>query len=166
MQKLLIARPAFEDPGPGRSPVFGKARSGASLRTATAAAGPEGSTSRSGPVARAKGDRGSAILEFTGFLPLLLLIGMAVIQLGLVGYSYSQAGSAARAGARSAAQGASAELSAKAAMSDWLADKTDIDTPGMGDTVTVKATVEIPTLVPFADFGWEAEREVTMPADD
>ncbi|RFU86242.1 pilus assembly protein [Streptomyces triticagri] len=153
METVLIARPAFEDRSPGQSPGSGKGRPGAK--------------SPNSPRAKAaRGDRGSSILEFTGFLPLLLFIAMAVIQLGLVGYSYSQAGSAARAGARAASQGASAELSAKAAMSDWLADDTQIDTPGLGDTVTVRATVDIPTLIPFADFGWEAEREVTMPADD
>ncbi|UYM23853.1 pilus assembly protein [Streptomyces albus] len=54
--------------------------------------------------ARRTDDRGAAILEFAGFLPVLLLIGLAAIQLGLVGYAASQAGSAARAAARVASQ--------------------------------------------------------------
>ncbi|WP_338699992.1 TadE/TadG family type IV pilus assembly protein [Streptomyces sp. Q6] len=44
---------------------------------------------------RLRGDHGVSMLEFAGFLPFLLIIGMAAIQLGLVGYGASQAGSAA-----------------------------------------------------------------------
>ncbi|NDZ98398.1 pilus assembly protein, partial [Streptomyces sp. SID10116] len=45
------------------------------------------------------------MLEFAGFLPILLLIGLAAIQLGLIGYAANQAGSGARAAARAASQG-------------------------------------------------------------
>lgn len=37
-------------------------------------------------------DRGVSMLEFAGFLPVLLVIGMAAIQLGLIGYGINQAG--------------------------------------------------------------------------
>ncbi|WP_327353758.1 TadE family protein [Streptomyces sp. NBC_01304] len=115
-----------------------------------------------------RSDRGAAILEFTGFLPLLLFIALAVIQLGLVGYTYEQAGSAARAAARSASQGHSGDASGKAAISSWLASDALITGDlcfGDMDTVTQKATLQIPTLVPFVDMRWEADRTVTMPCD-
>lgn len=56
------------------------------------------------PRLKLRGDRGVSILEFTGFLPILLLVGMAAIQLGLIGYGINQAGSGARAAARAASQ--------------------------------------------------------------
>lgn len=41
---------------------------------------------------RLRDDRGVSMLEFAGFLPILLVIGMAAIQLGLIGYGINQAG--------------------------------------------------------------------------
>ncbi|MFI6939607.1 TadE/TadG family type IV pilus assembly protein [Streptomyces sp. NPDC050418] len=112
-----------------------------------------------------KDDRGAAILEFTGFLPTLILVALTCIQLGLVGYSFSQAGSAARAAARSASLGENHEQAGRQAMSDWLADDATFTRSG-GDTARVQVTVEIPELVPFIDMGWQATRTVTMPMDD
>ncbi|MDG4858494.1 pilus assembly protein [Streptomyces sp. T-3] len=115
-----------------------------------------------------RSDRGAAILEFTGFLPLLLFIALAVIQLGLVGYAYEQAGSAARAGARAGSQGHSAATAGDAAVSTWLADDTNTTGVCLGGEygrIKAQATVQIPTLIPFADMGWEATRTVTMPCD-
>ncbi|MGW7052551.1 TadE/TadG family type IV pilus assembly protein [Streptomyces sp. NPDC054887] len=110
-------------------------------------------------------DRGAAILEFAGFLPILLIVAMAGIQLGIVGYAASQAGTAARAAARTEAQeeyGGQGVVTGKAAMSDWLADATEITFSG---NVTAKATVQIPSVVPgIEDFG-TVDRSVTMPAD-
>ena len=48
----------------------------------------------------ARDDRGVSAVEFAGMLPLMLLVGMAVIQLGIAGYAVQQAGTAARAAAR------------------------------------------------------------------
>jgi hypothetical protein len=47
---------------------------------------------------RARDDRGVSMLEFAGFLPVLLLVGLAAIQLGLVGYAANQAGVSAPEG--------------------------------------------------------------------
>ncbi|MBT2492582.1 pilus assembly protein [Streptomyces sp. ISL-96] len=112
-------------------------------------------------------DRGAAILEFAGFLPVLLLVAMACIQLGIVGYAASQAGTAARAAARTQAQEelyGQGEATGKAAMSDWLAEGTDIDLIN-GDSLTATAKVSIPSVVPGIDNFGEVERSVTMPAD-
>ncbi|WP_274561683.1 TadE family protein [Streptomyces spiramyceticus] len=112
-------------------------------------------------------DRGAAILEFAGFLPILLLVAMAGIQLGIIGYAASQAGTAARAAARTESQEdlrGQGRATGLAAMSDWLADGTVIDVGGT-DTVTATASVSIPSVVPgIKDFG-KAVKEVTMPAD-
>ncbi|WP_246234428.1 TadE/TadG family type IV pilus assembly protein [Streptomyces boluensis] len=114
--------------------------------------------------ARLRGDRGSVLLEFTGFLPTLLLVGLAVIQLGLVGYSFQQAGSGARAAARAEAlEPGAGQGAADAAMSAWYEPQLAV---GGGDLVRAEVTVDIPTLVPFVDLGWTATRAVTMPADE
>jgi hypothetical protein len=109
-------------------------------------------------------DRGVSILEFAGFLPFLLLIGMAAIQLGLVGYSANQAGSGARAAARVQSQGGDGTGAGQAAMSGWL--DADIDPGGGGgDTTTATVTVHVPVLVPFLDEQWDVRRTATMPND-
>ncbi|WP_342786962.1 TadE/TadG family type IV pilus assembly protein [Streptomyces tailanensis] len=103
-------------------------------------------------------------MEFAGFLPILLLVGMAAIQLGLIGYGISQAGSAARAAARaeSLEPGAGAAAGAAAA-SAWL--DPDVDPGGGGgDTTTATVTVTVPSVVPLLD-PVTVERSATMPND-
>ncbi|CAM5682111.1 Pilus assembly protein OS=Streptomyces tendae OX=1932 GN=GUR47_15700 PE=4 SV=1 [Streptomyces tendae] len=117
--------------------------------------------SRTGGRAR---DRGQVAIEYLGFLPVLVLVGMAVVQLGLIAYTAQQAGTAARAGARSASLGESAAGACAAAVSSWLADGTDCPPSEGADEVTVTATVHIPTIVPGWDFG-DATRTATMPLD-
>ncbi|WP_432057232.1 TadE/TadG family type IV pilus assembly protein [Streptomyces sp. bgisy022] len=109
-------------------------------------------------------DRGQAALEYLGFLPVLLIVAMAAVQLGLIAYTAQQAGTAARAGARSASLDRDAQTACSAAVSSWLADGTDCGGGGGGDEVTVTATVEIPSIVPGWDFG-PARRTATMPRD-
>ncbi|QKW11111.1 pilus assembly protein [Streptomyces sp. NA04227] len=104
------------------------------------------------------------MLEFAGFLPILLLVGMAAIQLGLVGYSASQAGSGARAAARAASQERPGQAAGLAAMSDWLDARVGIS--GGADTTTATVTVQVPTLLPFVDTDWSVTRSATMPNDE
>jgi hypothetical protein len=114
---------------------------------------------------RARDDRGVSMLEFAGFLPVLLLVGLAAIQLGLVGYAANQAGSGARAAARVASQGEAGEAAGYAAMSDWL--DANVSAPeGGGDTTTATVTVQVPLLIPFVGEGWQVEKKATMPNDD
>ncbi|MFJ8820375.1 TadE/TadG family type IV pilus assembly protein [Streptomyces sp. NPDC102467] len=108
-------------------------------------------------------DRGVSILEFAGFLPFLLVIGMAAIQLGLVGYGANQAGSAARAAARAESlnQGTGGAAAAGSA-SAWLE-------PSGGEcagdaTITCTVTVHVPAIIPLFD-GWDLHRKATMPND-
>ncbi|MFE6591487.1 TadE/TadG family type IV pilus assembly protein [Streptomyces sp. NPDC057781] len=109
-------------------------------------------------------DRGQVAIEYLGFLPILIIVALAAVQLGLIAYTAQQAGTAARAGARSASLQESAGEACAAAVSSWLADGTDCPPSYGGDEVTVTATVEIPSIVPGWDFD-PATRTATMPLD-
>ncbi|WP_425264449.1 TadE/TadG family type IV pilus assembly protein [Streptomyces atriruber] len=122
------------------------------------------SRARSGRRRRRWGDRGVSMLEFAGFLPILLLIGLAAIQLGLVGYAANQAGSGARAAARAASQGDSGEAAGAAAMDGGLTASVGVSKGGATTTATVE--VQVPTLLPFVDTDWSVTKEATMPNDD
>ena len=69
-------------------------------------------------------DRGQVAIEYMGFIPLLLLVGLLAIQLGVAAYTANQAGTGARAAARTASHDMPLTLPEEAgreAMSDWLA---------------------------------------------
>ncbi|GAA3823468.1 TadE family protein [Streptomyces chiangmaiensis] len=118
----------------------------------------------SGPRARRWNDRGVSMLEFAGYLPVLLVIGMAAIQLGLVGYGINQAGTAARAAARVASQDGDGSAAGAAAVSGWLSP--DVPQPARGaDTTTATVTVHVPAVIPLFG-GWDVTRRATMPNDD
>ncbi|RLU80849.1 septum formation initiator [Streptomyces griseocarneus] len=103
---------------------------------------------------RNRGDNGSASIELIGFLPVLLLVGLAALQLGLAAYAAQQAGTAARAAARTATQDdprTSPAAAGRAALSTWLSTEGEPDAPrcaGAGQT-TASVTVRIPTVLPF-----------------
>jgi hypothetical protein len=103
-------------------------------------------------------------IEYLGFLPILILVGMAVVQLGLIAYAAQQAGTAARAGARGASLQESAQTACAAAVSGGLAGGTHCTPSYGGDEVTVTAAVEIPSIVPGWDFD-PARKTATMPLD-
>ncbi|MET9763854.1 TadE/TadG family type IV pilus assembly protein [Streptomyces sp. NPDC006372] len=115
------------------------------------------------PRARTARDRGQVAIEYIGFLPILLLVALAAVQLGLIAYTAQQAGTAARTGARSASLEGPYEADCRAAVSSRL--NVLGCTPSYGaDEVTVTVTVEIPSLVP----GWNfdpARKTATMPLD-
>lgn len=121
-----------------------------------------------GRLAQDDRERGSSALEFAGMLPLLLLVALAVIQLGIAGYAVQQAGTGARAAARTAGQ-ADADVgyagAGKAAMSGWTADRAAFSLSSSGDAVTVTTSVSIPSLLPGIDGFGTATRTVTMPRD-
>jgi hypothetical protein len=116
---------------------------------------------------RRRGDRGQVAVEYLGLLPVLLFIALLFIQIGLAVYAVQQAGTAARAAARVASMddpGTDYVTAGRDAVSDWL-------TPSFQEhvdyvqSVTVTATIPIPSLVPGVGFG-SAHRSVTMPLDD
>ncbi|RMI29035.1 TadE family protein [Streptomyces triticirhizae] len=113
-------------------------------------------------------ERGVTAVEFAGWLPLLVTVALAALQLGLVGYAALQAGSAARAAARTAAQEEIEDqyaASGRAALSGPLAENASFELDPCGDEATVTASVEIPTVLPFFDGLGRASRTVTMPCD-
>lgn len=110
-------------------------------------------------------DRGVSILEFVGFLPILLVVGMAAIQLGLIGYGINQAGTGARAAARVASQdgGGAGNAAGQAAVSGWL---NPVVAAGEGpDLTTATVTVNVPSVIPLFD-PVTVSRTATMPTDD
>ncbi|MFE2516996.1 TadE/TadG family type IV pilus assembly protein [Streptomyces mirabilis] len=114
---------------------------------------------------RLRDDRGVSMLEFAGFLPILLVIGMAAIQLGLIGYGINQAGTGARAAARVASQegNGAGTAAGRAAVSGWLNPNV---TPDEGaDLTTATVTVRVPGVIPL--FGpYTVTRHATMPTDN
>ncbi|MFG2135712.1 TadE/TadG family type IV pilus assembly protein [Streptomyces sp. NPDC048650] len=111
-------------------------------------------------------DRGQVSIEFLGFLPVLLTVALAVVQLGLGAYAVQQAGTGARAAARTASlDEADRETDPRsaglAAMSGWIADGATISVGG-GSAVRATVTVPIPSVIPGVDFG-TAGRSATMP---
>ncbi|MEK8144685.1 TadE/TadG family type IV pilus assembly protein [Streptomyces sp. M10(2022)] len=120
------------------------------------------------PGTRRRGDRGQVAIEYMGFIPLLLLVGLFAIQLGVAAYTVSQTGTAARAAARTASHDRpelSPEQAGQAAMSQWLADDSRFQASFGSGEVTYTASVRIPSVVPgIGDWGW-AERSSTMPRD-
>nr|WP_075001848.1 TadE/TadG family type IV pilus assembly protein [Streptomyces qinglanensis] len=122
---------------------------------------------RSGTRGR-EADRGSSALEFAGMLPLLLLVALAAIQLGIVGYAVQQAGTGARAAARVASREETADRYAaggRAAMSDWTAERSSFTRADGAGEVRVTATVSIPSLLPGMDSLGSASRSATMPSE-
>ncbi|WP_282703963.1 TadE family protein [Streptomyces sp. CC219B] len=109
-------------------------------------------------------DRGQVAIEYLGFIPILILVAMAAVQIGLIAYTAQQAGTAARTGARSASLDGPYAQDCKAAVSSWLADGTGCTSARLGDEVRVTASIVIPSVVPGWDFG-DATKSATMPLD-
>ncbi|GAA2577639.1 TadE/TadG family type IV pilus assembly protein [Streptomyces tubercidicus] len=114
-------------------------------------------------------DRGTVSIEFLGFLPILLVVGLAVVQLGLAAFAVQQAGTGARAAARTASMDETdhppdPQAAGRAAMTGWVARDAQVSVDGGGgDAVSATVRVTIPSLVPgVADFG-TASRSATMP---
>ncbi|GGU73199.1 septum formation initiator [Streptomyces litmocidini] len=110
-------------------------------------------------------DRGQAAIEYLGFLPILLIVGMAGLQLGVAAYAAQQAGTAARAAARAVTTDdeprLDAQTAATEATSGWV---KPMAVPSGGDgEVTVTVTVTIPSVVPFWDDFGTVEKTATMP---
>jgi len=113
-------------------------------------------------------ERGQVSIELIGFLPVLLILAFAAIQLGVAAYTAQQAGTAARAAARMATQdepGMSYQRAGREAMSDWLADGATFRLDRVADEVTVTARVTIPSVIPGIDDFGKAEKRSTMPHD-
>lgn len=67
---------------------------------------------------RRRNERGQAVIEMLGILPIAILITGAIIQLFLVGYAAVSAESSARLAAREASQGSDYDSASRAAEAD------------------------------------------------
>jgi hypothetical protein len=83
-------------------------------------------------------------VELVGLLPLLLLAGLAALQLLLVGFTVTAAENAARSGSRAVALGGDPRDVAIGSLPDHLARSAGVDARGE----LVRVTVEVPVLVP------------------
>ncbi|MER6994319.1 TadE family protein [Streptomyces sp. NPDC000410] len=113
-------------------------------------------------------DRGQTAVEFIGFLPILMIVCYAVIQLGIAAYAVQQAGTAARAAARIESHDNAGDPVAggRAAVDDMFQDGTDITVSGaFSDEARATATVEIPSLIPGLFEFDPIERSATFPRD-
>ncbi|MEU6209017.1 TadE/TadG family type IV pilus assembly protein [Streptomyces sp. NPDC047023] len=111
-------------------------------------------------------DRGQAALEYLGFLPFLLLVALAGIQLGWAGYVVQQAETAARTAARVEAREPGAGAAAgRAAIKESLRSGAEIDVSTYGGAVTATVRLSIRSIVPGVGDG-SALRSATMPEDD
>jgi TadE-like protein len=126
-------------------------------RTGPARAGARPASDR-GPAVRRGSDRGSAAVEFLGFLPILLLVALAGVQLGLLAYVGTQAGGAARTAARTDDSGAG-----QASMSGWLRGGATVSVSEGGDSVTATVTIKVPSVLPGISIVDPVVRRATMP---
>ncbi|MGW0768303.1 TadE/TadG family type IV pilus assembly protein [Streptomyces sp. NPDC002676] len=111
-----------------------------------------------GRIRRRRRDGGQVAIEYLGFIPVLLIVGLAGIQIGAVAYAAEQASTAARAGARAASLGHGAQ----GACDEAAGLQVHCD-PVLGtDSVKVTATVAIPQIL--WNFG-TATKTATMPLD-
>ncbi|MBB4983325.1 MULTISPECIES: TadE/TadG family type IV pilus assembly protein [Streptomyces] len=119
----------------------------------------------SGDQRRSRRDRGQAAIEYLGFLPILLIVGLAGLQLGVAAYAAQQAGTAARAAARAAssdAEDAPDPTAAGYAAAGWA---TAVDVEPRGGEVVATVTVRVPQVVPFWSFD-PVKKTATMPLPD
>ncbi|AYG80801.1 hypothetical protein DWB77_02939 [Streptomyces hundungensis] len=121
---------------------------------------------------RHRGDEGQVALEYIGFVALLLLVGLAAIQLGVAAYAANQAGTGARAAARAASLDAPRNgepspdpvAAGTAAVSGWLTPRVTA-AGGGGDGAAYTVTIKIPSVIPGLGDGFfgSATRTSTMP---
>ena len=92
---------------------------------------------------RQDGYSGQASVELIAAIPALAIVTLLVAQLALAGYALWSAGVAARAGARAAYVGGSAERAARASLPEVLRMDASVD-----DRKGVQVRVRAPSLVP------------------
>lgn len=102
--------------------------------------------------------RGSASIEFLGFLPILLLVALAGVQLGLLAYVGTQAGTAARTAARTDDAG-----DGLVSLSAWLRGGATVSLTEDAGTVRATVTVKVPSVLPGVTIVDPVTRSATMP---
>jgi len=117
-------------------------------------------------VRRRRAERGSAAVEFALLLPILLLVLLALVQVGVLARDQLVLTQASRAGAREAAVDGSVEAvdeAVRSAATGLDAGRVAIDVAWSGergDPVTVSLVYEVPVASPLA--GWLLPETVTL----
>ncbi|MGV9315066.1 TadE/TadG family type IV pilus assembly protein [Streptomyces sp. NPDC003691] len=99
--------------------------------------------------ARRYGDRGQAVIEFTGTIPVILVTVGLLWQAALTGYTFSLAGNAADEGARAGAVGgasACATAARRALPGSWQG--ADVDCGPSGELYRAKVRLRVPAFLP------------------
>ena len=94
------------------------------MRAGVQIAGPRGE------VARARGACGQATVETIAVAPVILAIGLAILQLLAVGYASVLAGNAAEAGALALVAGTDARDGARRALPGWSRARARVEVDG------------------------------------
>jgi hypothetical protein len=80
--------------------------------------------------AKAAAARGQATVEVIALVPVILAVGMGILQLLAVGYASVLAGNAAEAGALALAAGADARAGARQALPGWSRARARVEVDG------------------------------------
>lgn len=112
--------------------------------------------------------QGSAAVELALVLPLALLMALALVQVGLLARDSAVVALAAREGSRQAAVSTDDATVREAALrsGNLPADRTEVDierTGSVGDPVSVRVRYREPLMVPFVD--WLFPGEVQLSAE-
>ena len=113
-----------------------------------------------------EGERGSSAVEFALLLPILLLVLLALVQVGVLARDSLLLTQASRAGAREAAVGPSVdavEQAVRASAAGLVAERLDIDVAWSGtrgSPVTVSVGYEAPVASLLA--GWLLPESVSL----
>lgn len=87
---------------------------------------------------RHRGARGQATVEAIALVPVMMAIGIGVLQLLAVGYASVLAGNAAEAGALALAAGGDARQGAKGALPGWSRARSRLEVEGGRVTVHIR----------------------------
>lgn len=108
-----------------------------------------------------RGERGSTALEVAGMAPLVVFVIFLLIQAAMALYAITTAQTAVRQAARAYSQGDPSPIAVvNQSVPGWLevgAGDVDLYGPGHG----VRATFDIPDVIPFYDL--RVTRETVMP---
>jgi hypothetical protein len=106
------------------------------------------------------GARGQATIETIAVAPVVVAIGLAVLQLLAVGYASVLAGNAAEAGALALAAGTDAREGAKQALPGWSRARARVDVDGG----RVEVRLRPPSLLEALADGLEVSAAATVEA--
>lgn len=103
-------------------------------------------------------ERGQALVELIAGLPLMLTVGLVLLQLLATGYSVVLAGAAAEAGALALAGGADARGAVRRALPGWSQARASVD---VGDD-SVRVRLRPPSPIPVVARKLEVTRDAAV----